>query len=93
MALKSKEIIQSRRYARSDGRYRTINISAKKWAVLDWLIDEYAYPVDELIDDVEQMYSEQEFDAAFSEGVQWAYDAQIMARDNLANDNFSEGHA
>lgn len=91
MTLKNKDILQTRRYARRDGNFRIISVPSRIWKTLDWLIDEYQYPVDELIEDIEEIYGEVDFDKEFAEGITIAFEAQVMARDGLANDNFSTG--
>ena len=87
--MKNKDIIQTRRYRRQDGNFRIISIPAASWQILDWLIEEYYFPVDELIEDAESIFGEERFDEEFAKGVIVAYEAQVMARDRLANDNFS----
>lgn len=86
----NKDILQTRRYRRQDGNFRIISISARHWQTLDWLIAEYDYPVEELIDDIESIFGEEDFDREFAKGVVTAYEAQVMVRDLLANDNFSD---
>ena len=63
------------------------------WQLLDWLIEECYYPVEELIAGTEEIFGEEEFDANFAKGIVTAYEAQVMARDGLANDNFSDAAA
>jgi len=71
---------------------RVVRIRQWYWTALDWLIEEYNFPVTEMIDDLNGLYdistNDVEFNQAFEESISIAYSAQLMARHNLANDNF-----
>ena len=83
--------LKASRCRQSDGKLREIRMSHDIWQILDWLIEEYNYPVNELIDDtIEYIEDGEDFDAEFAKGVTIAYEAQVMARDGLVNDNFSK---
>lgn len=62
------------------------------WEALDWLVEEYSYPIDELLADLDAdtgiTTDDLAFNRALEETISIAFSAQIMARDNLANDNF-----
>ena len=85
--MKSRPVF-SRRYRDSLGEEVIITARPDVWIVLDRLIEELAYPVSELIDDVREVYPGHDFDTAFAWMVYWADDAQQMVNNDLANDNF-----